>query len=99
MIGQGALEQLDTRTDDFLERLPFLPQLDAPRVQTRHVEQVCSQAVQPQRLVANRFSTFALMRCERRLANRKCVSKADQCCQWRAQVVRDRRQDRTAQSL
>ena len=99
MFGERASEQLDARSDDLLDRLPLLLQGHVARVQARHVEEVADQAGDAFGLVANGDGRFRRNGAKWRPAQGQRIGEADERGQRRAQIVRQRRENRTAQTL
>ncbi len=99
MPGERRLRRLERAADDFLERLPLPAQLDLAALDARHVEQIVDQRAHPPRLVGDRLRGLELRAGQRGLGQRERLGEADQRGERRAQVVRERGEQRIAQPL
>ena len=96
---QCRADRLQRRADDLLDRLPSALELDRAALQPRHVEQVVDHRIHAPRLGADRACHRQRLGQQRRRAARQRVGQPVECGQWRAQIVRQRRQQRVAQAL
>ena len=90
----------DRAADDLLDRLPFHAQPDLAALDARHVEQIGHHVGHAPRLLAEARGQLQLrVRSSARLARGEHLGHADQRRQRRAQVVRQRGEQRVAQAL
>jgi hypothetical protein len=97
--GVARFHRAHAAADHFLERLPRLEELDPPRAQPGHVEQVLDHPGQAHRLLAQLGGHPAKLGRQRRFAAGQRIGQPDDDGQRRAQVVRHRGQHRRAQAF
>ena len=97
---EGGLERGERASDELLERLPILSQIDAAGFEARHFEQVVDEPRGASRLVANRERLgFAAELIAASELQGQCLRQSDERGERRAQIMRQRRQHRIAQPL
>ena len=99
MLLQLRYARAQGAADDFLQGLPFEVELDFAALDARHVEQVRHQRAHTQRFVVQVLRRLQLDRIELGARARERLGQANQRRQWRAQVVRQGRQQRVTQPL
>ena len=99
-VSQPLAESVERRADHLFQRMPFPLELEGARFQTRHLEQVVDQAVQPLRLSPHRLQQFlALARIDVRAALQDGVDASGDGRQRRSEVMGHRAEQRIPQAL